>query len=446
MFLPTLAPLVHTGTWRASPVRLQAAVFSSWQISSLGRTKNTRGQVFVGSKGYDGYRRVQISLPSRQKKNFLVHRLVAFAFHGPPASPQLVVNHIDGDRANNCPDNLEYVTHSENARHALRAKASQNRSGKVVLVQQIGAQTWTTYTSMRQAAQALGVHHSSVVRCCKGMQLMCQGHKVMLAPVADLPGEIWAAAVCPKTSSLMPGYQVSTHGRIQGPTAFISQGSYNLSGYRRIIIAGRWVYIHRIVAATFLRPPANSIPWEVDHKDGNRSNNVVDNLEVVTHSENMRRAWATRENRSVVSTRRSVRGRRLLSDTWCTFSSVSEAADYVEGHVSDIVKCCKGQRKTSRGYEWEYNEVDPSKIATAEVWREVDVQGLLAAWDRKCRTLRCSNSEGEQSPVREHVVRSALNGERIQKHGFNIAGLFCTELCQADQGFILWKHHPRSCM
>jgi hypothetical protein len=50
-----------------------------------------------------------------------VHRIVAEAWHGPPPSPKHVVDHIDSDKTNNHPNNLEWVTQSENLARA-RAK------------------------------------------------------------------------------------------------------------------------------------------------------------------------------------------------------------------------------------------------------------------------------------------------------------------------------------
>lgn len=49
-------------------------------------------------------------------------------------------------------------------------------------------------------------------------------------------------------------------------------------------------YLHLIVADNFVPKPESDEPLEVDHKDGNKSNNSADNLEWVTHAENMRRA------------------------------------------------------------------------------------------------------------------------------------------------------------
>ena len=47
--------------------------------------------------------------------------------------------------------------------------------------------------------------------------------------------------------------------------------------------------VHRLVAEAFIGPrPAG---MDIDHVDGNRSNNHYTNLEYVTHSENLKRAW-----------------------------------------------------------------------------------------------------------------------------------------------------------
>lgn len=53
-----------------------------------------------------------------QQKNISVHQIVALTFLGPCPLGQ-TVNHKDGDKANPRPDNLEYMTRSQNARHAL---------------------------------------------------------------------------------------------------------------------------------------------------------------------------------------------------------------------------------------------------------------------------------------------------------------------------------------
>lgn len=74
------------------------------------------------------------------------------------------------------------------------------------------------------------------------------------------------------------------------------------SGYDRLWIEGddgrRAQYlVHRLVAMTYLENPENK--EQVNHKDGNKSNNHVDNLEWVSRKENMKHAFETGLNSNV---------------------------------------------------------------------------------------------------------------------------------------------------
>lgn len=59
------------------------------------------------------------------KKRFSVHKLVMLAFVG-PRPDGLTINHKDGNKANNAPTNLEYVTPSENSKHSFRIGLQSN--------------------------------------------------------------------------------------------------------------------------------------------------------------------------------------------------------------------------------------------------------------------------------------------------------------------------------
>lgn len=75
--------------------------------------------------------------------------------------------------------------------------------------------------------------------------------------------------------------------------------STNNAGYF-IIQLEKCMTIHRIVAETFIE----SIPkgYDIDHIDGDKSNNNVTNLEIVTHQENMRRYYERRRASGVAIT------------------------------------------------------------------------------------------------------------------------------------------------
>ena len=98
-----------------------------YEVSSKGRVR--RITIISGSANADGYLMIDLSDRSRgMRRCRLAHRLVAQAFHGPiPGGKQ--VNHKNGDKTDNRPENLEYVTCGENVRHAYRElNCSETRS------------------------------------------------------------------------------------------------------------------------------------------------------------------------------------------------------------------------------------------------------------------------------------------------------------------------------
>lgn len=129
-----------------------------------------------------GYRRMCLSNETVQQMRF-VHIMVAEAFLGPRPTSKHQVNHKDGKRLNNCVDNLEWVTPSENMQHAYtilgrqvsertraaapkgedhgRAKLTNAQYGEIVIRRTAGE-------TCGDLAKAFGLHASQISRIARG--------------------------------------------------------------------------------------------------------------------------------------------------------------------------------------------------------------------------------------------------------------------------------------
>ncbi len=92
----------------------QAKGFSKYLISTDGQVYSlTRDMILPLSENTCGYMRADMWNDKREHKHALVHRLVYLAHVG-KIPKGLTVNHKDENKANNCVENLELLTQSEN--------------------------------------------------------------------------------------------------------------------------------------------------------------------------------------------------------------------------------------------------------------------------------------------------------------------------------------------
>lgn len=91
----------------------------AYQVSDRGRVRHkAKGTIKGAPIARNGYRVVNL-WTANIGRVYTVHSLVAEAFIG-PRPEGWSVNHIDGDKLNNLPENLEYMTLADNTRHQAR--------------------------------------------------------------------------------------------------------------------------------------------------------------------------------------------------------------------------------------------------------------------------------------------------------------------------------------
>lgn len=150
-------------------------------------------------------------------------------------------------------------------------------------------------------------------------------------------------------------YQASSNGRIRNkkgrtikPTL---RGDYlKVSLYKNG--RAKQLSVHRIIAETFLNNPDN-LPV-VNHKDEDKFNNLVENLEWCSVGYNTKYNGAAK--RAAKAKRRPVIGTNIDTGVQVYFHSIAEAEELGYASHSHIVGCLKGydRRKSAGGYSWKY--------------------------------------------------------------------------------------------
>lgn len=176
-------------------------------------------------------------------------------------------------------------------------------------------------------------------------------------------------------------FQVSSTGKIK---RFYKNGKTNIlkgvikqSGYRMVLLKTpekfKYALVHRLVAKAFIKNPKN-LP-QVNHKDENKLNNKVENLEWCDAKYNSNYGTKNiRLSKTKTNNTYNMKPIRCI-ETGIVYPTLHEASRQTGINVQNIFMCCKGivyserkgftQRHTAGGYHWEYiiNDLStPKKI------------------------------------------------------------------------------------
>lgn len=166
-------------------------------------------------------------------------------------------------------------------------------------------------------------------------------------------------------------YEVSNLGRVRGKDRYSKHGvvhRYKVKGvilkpnkvnfgYMQVTLNKNGVrksrYVHNLVMETFIGP--KKLGYEVNHKNENKEDNSLDNLEYLTCKENNN--YGTRIKRHIEKSTngkksKKVKGTHIITGETVIFPSISEAQRQGYGnHISDVVL---GKRNHTHKYKWEF--------------------------------------------------------------------------------------------
>lgn len=181
--------------------------------------------------------------------------------------------------------------------------------------------------------------------------------------------ELWISAVG------FEGYEVSSHGNIRsvdrvetnslGKTRRLKgreiKQQISSSGYANVYLRGATIRAHRLIAASFL---GDCVGREVNHKNGVRSDNRIENLEICTRSENQTHACRVLGNKPFQPCKgkfgadhhrsKPVAAVHMTTKVERVFAGIHEAQRLTGLDKSNISAACRGKQKTCGGYAWRF--------------------------------------------------------------------------------------------
>lgn len=265
---------------------------TNYEVSDDGKIFNKKtGRELKGTYKTNEYHTVMLMIDG-QSKIFLVHRLIAQAFIDNP-NDYPIVDHINQNKYDNRIENLRWVDYSTNSQNASRKKPEK-----------------TGYWN-----EGFDKH--------------------------------W------KRLSINLDYYISDNGIVVNGknNRIVSQATRN--GYKRVLINKKLFSVHRLVWEVFNGPIPDKM--QVDHINGDKADNRLENLRLVSGSDNMKNAYANGHAAAVKIYQFDEKG-NFIAD----YPTIREAAKAINGNQYAI-KQASDRLGTSSGYYW-LREQDKDKI------------------------------------------------------------------------------------
>ena len=160
------------------------------------------------------------------------------------------------------------------------------------------------------------------------------------------------------------GYFISDNGLVRNKKGNILK-AVKRGKYLAVNILGKLLSVHRLVASVYIENPHNFDI--INHKDGNKMNNISSNLEWCNRSYNQHHAYMTGLQVAKKGIDNILSKQVAMVDTAGLvvriFGSIQEAATFVGlKSYTSISRCCSGERKHAAGYSWKWCNLPKGSI------------------------------------------------------------------------------------
>ena len=278
--------------------------YENYSVSNHGSIKNNTTDRSLKYYIRNGYPSITLS-KNNKKKTFNIHTIVASHFLTLPIG-QMVVNHKNEDKTDNRLENLEYLSYSDNTKYSATSMRTKNENA-FDLSQFQEIPKYTNYMISKNAE----LYSKHLKRLCRFTILPNGYYKIKLKNI---------------------------------------NGTY------------KDLYAHVLVAMTYLQYTPSNNTIVINHMDGNKGNNCLENLEIITHKQNMKHS--VQMNDATIF-RRAVfyindLGQRI------EFPSAKDASNKTGIDNSSILKSCKSDYRLAGKHRWYFIESIPIQKRSTE--------------------------------------------------------------------------------
>jgi len=400
--------------------------FPNYSVSNFGNVKNNTTNKIMKLTIKCGYYNISLT-NDICKKTCKVHRLVGLSFIENPDNKR-TVNHKDKNKCNNKLENLEWMTHEEQSQHRSIGLNYKSNKNKPIYRLSKDDEILEHYNSIEDAGKwafenklAKSAHsgRNAIGNCLNRLSIKAYKFKWNFLD-NSLEHEEWREINYKKIFGeemlIDKNYYVSNLGRFKNSYGTIMENyKPNENGYIRVYISNKTFLLHRLVALTFLENPENK--ETVNHMDGNKLNNTIDNLEFATNQEQEIHKHTIGLGNNFT---RKVKQYNLNWNFIKEYDSIVLAAKEMNVSKGTIRGVLIKYRKTAAGYIWRYSD-DIDIDFTEKITINENRGRKICQYDLNMNLINkhnCIADAGRNIGVHKNNIWAVINNTKKTAGGF----------------------------